>query len=309
MSSRKKPKLLFAHGPGDPDIQLEDGCFRQFEVIRAPSYSAAIQLVREQPFHLILVDENLMNHKAIELCMTLHRRTSVPVLIQCATPTSRAVQQALQAGAQDFVCRPARPNELKARAELASTARSSADRVMRMVRSLTDLSKRDALTQLYNRSVLEEEIPHAIASGHMVQLLMLDVDHFKSINDTFGHLTGDAVLTELARLLEEHLRRTDMVIRYGGEEFVIFLPACTAEAAQNVAEKIRRRVQQHRFYTRAGVVSITVSIGVTGTVEGRSRTRPQQASERLLARVDKALYLAKQHGRNSVWFLPPHQRK
>jgi len=163
-------------------------------------------------------------------------------------------------------------------------------------RQLEQLATRDALTGLYNRRSFDEKLKECVhnskRSGRSFALLVLDADHFKRVNDTHGHNTGDAVLQQLARLLTENTRNTDFVARYGGEEFVLLLPETAhAEEATTVAEKVRTAVEQASF---ADVGRLTVSIGIS-LWDPRS-----PGSKDLFHRADEALYLAKSSGRNRV---------
>ncbi len=154
----------------------------------------------------------------------------------------------------------------------------------------------DDLTGVFNRRKLEEvmcyEMDSAHRKKHALSILMLDIDHFKQVNDTYGHQTGDAVLIETARLIRACLRESDYVIRYGGEEFLACLPKTPLHTAADIADGLRRRIAEHIFST-AG--QITVSIGIAEYAYGESR-------ETYIRRADKQLYAAKQSGRNRVCF-------
>lgn len=168
-------------------------------------------------------------------------------------------------------------------------------------RQLEQLATRDALTGLYNRRSFDEKLKDCVhtskRSGRSFALLVLDADHFKRINDTHGHSTGDAVLQRLAGLLTEHMRSTDFVARYGGEEFVVLLPETHhALEATTVAEKVRLAVEQAIF---PGVGHITVSIGIGLWDPG------SPGSKDLFHRADEALYQAKSAGRNRVVVYAP----
>jgi diguanylate cyclase (GGDEF)-like protein len=164
-----------------------------------------------------------------------------------------------------------------------------------------DLEKRlrlraeiDSLTNIYNRSkffsLLERELDRYRRYGGLFSLLMLDIDHFKEVNDRYGHLVGDDVLRELAKLVGANIRSTDIFARYGGEEFMVIVPETDAEGAEEMAEKLRRLIADHRF---DGVENITVCVGVT-------EVAPGDTSDDLIARVDEGLYAAKIGGRNRV---------
>lgn len=154
----------------------------------------------------------------------------------------------------------------------------------------------DDLTSLYNRKHMIKHLEllfRAKSNRRPFCLLFLDLDHFKQVNDTFDHLTGSEVLSEIGRMLLSNLRATDVPCRYGGEEFVLILPDTTAAQAVIVAEKIRTLVEQHRFFARSGAeFRITVSIGIA------ERFESCRTPEDLIALADEAMYKAKQWGRN-----------
>ncbi|MFP5502288.1 MAG: GGDEF domain-containing protein, partial [Candidatus Sericytochromatia bacterium] len=156
-------------------------------------------------------------------------------------------------------------------------------------------SLRDPLTGLLNRRTLDDALMRMVAfarrSGHPLSLLMLDLDHFKRVNDTHGHEAGDAVLKAFASVLSGSLRASDMAVRYGGEEFLAVLPDTGTDAALGVAEKLRRAVENLAIPMGEAVVRPTVSIGVATLAAGES-------GEALIGRADRALYRAKGEGRN-----------
>ncbi len=176
--------------------------------------------------------------------------------------------------------------------------------VSRITRSVGLLALTDGLTGLFNRRYLElrleEEIRRSERYGKRFSLLLMDVDHFKQINDRWGHATGDTVLREVGRLLVENLRETEMVFRYGGEEFLVILPETPLHQATQTAQRIRQLVEQHPFRSlgSASVFRVTVSVGVA--------EYPTHGVDKLslLTAADDALYAAKQQGRNRIE-LPP----
>jgi diguanylate cyclase (GGDEF)-like protein/PAS domain S-box-containing protein len=178
----------------------------------------------------------------------------------------------------------------------ARDAAETANRALRTANAeLQRVAVTDRLTGIRNRASFEEavasEIARAVRYGTPVSLLLLDVDHFKAINDTHGHLIGDRVLIELTRRLGHHLREVDILARWGGEEFVILMPHCGAREAVHTAEKLRDLVAEHAF-PEVGVV--TVSIGV-------AEYRPGERDDAWIKRADDALYAAKSGGRNRVF--------
>jgi len=165
-----------------------------------------------------------------------------------------------------------------------------------IIKDLRLLADFDSLTGVFNRRKIEEllavEIERAKRYGKPLSVLFVDIDNFKDINDSFGHMKGDQVLREVAMLIKKELRSTDHVGRFGGEEFLIILPETKPEEAVKVAERIRRVIERCSF----DGVNVTVSVGVTGYSEGESL-------EDVIDRVDKAMYRAKMEGKNRVVFM------
>jgi diguanylate cyclase (GGDEF)-like protein len=169
----------------------------------------------------------------------------------------------------------------------------------RLVERLRDLAIRDSLTELYNHrhamDLLNNEFERVGRYAAGLSLLMLDLDDFKRVNDEHGHPAGDAVLKEMARLLQETLRTVDSVGRYGGEEFAIILPHTSPEEARATGERIRRKVASHVFWVGTNPLSVTVSVGVASYP-----TPAVDSPESLVREADRALYRAKEAGRNRV---------
>lgn len=156
----------------------------------------------------------------------------------------------------------------------------------------------DGLTQVHNKrylfDALEREVVRARRHGRDLGLLMFDIDHFKQVNDEYGHLAGDSVLKDLVRVVKERIRRDEILARYGGEEFAIILPETKLDGALALAESIRARIAEARFTFQGQVIPISVSIGIAIFDE-----RDRNAAE-LIQRADEQLYLAKRGGRNRV---------
>lgn len=166
-------------------------------------------------------------------------------------------------------------------------------------RDLERLTRLDGLTGLYNRKTFveltERELVRAQRQGSATSLLLLDLDHFKRVNDTWGHPAGDAVLKNVATVVSQSVRSTDLVGRLGGEEFIILLPGTTALAARKLAEKVRARLEAHPTTFERATIAATASIGLVGTTAAEKRD-----FDSLYNDADKALYMAKQRGRNQV---------
>lgn len=176
--------------------------------------------------------------------------------------------------------------------------------------ALSEISARDALTGLYNRwyvmEKIESEMNRSIRHGSPVSLIMLDIDHFKRVNDSFGHSAGDRVLRSVGQVLRDSCRVYDVAGRYGGEEFCIVLPETRVGSTTVVAERIRERLATSRFEVGADSVIVTASIGIAGV--DAAEVEGALSSSTLIDRADQALYSAKHHGRNRVemWDVAMH---
>jgi diguanylate cyclase (GGDEF)-like protein len=184
-------------------------------------------------------------------------------------------------------------------AQLAGTFNAMADKLAQSQALLRELSTRDSLTGLVNyrelHRQLADEMDRSRRYGRPFSLVMLDIDHFKSINDHYGHMAGDKALRALAALIRGEVRPTDVVARYGGEEFVLVLPETAGPGAVTLAERLRVRVAGHALAVTADhTISMTVSIGVASYPDGANSV------QKLLSAADQALYAAKSAGRNRV---------
>ncbi len=164
-----------------------------------------------------------------------------------------------------------------------------------MVQELRRLANTDGLTGLYNRSKIEQiltiEVLRARRYKHPLSIIIADIDHFKTVNDTYGHNVGDVVLSGIASMMKQHVREVDTVGRWGGEEFLIVCPETTAEGAKKLAEKLRKKIEKHHFK----------DIGIKTVSMGVSQIEADDWDEDMLKRADKNLYKAKRHGRNRVY--------
>ena len=204
----------------------------------------------------------------------------------------------LERGASDAIEKPFHPPELVARLQLHLKVKRLQDELVLKNASLARLSSLDALTGLRARRYVDEmlniEFLRARRYRTDLALVMLDVDHFKRINDEHGHVAGDAVLRGLSELLLCVTRRTDVAGRYGGEEFVVIMPQSRASSAETFAERLRESVEKARFPVAGGDLKVTLSAGVA------QYDRTVSSPEDLLSRADRALYDAKEGGRNRV---------
>ena len=264
----------------------------------------AIDRINEAPPDLILLDVHLEGMSGIELCGELRLidelRLTPIVLVSAVYQTEEWAVRGLLAGADDFIQMPERLDELKARIRVQ--LRNRRDREMlewleTQRNKLRVAALRDPLTGLTNRRGGDKALRDSLSSGEPVVLLLLDIDHFKLVNDTHGHAAGDIVLRQVATTLERRSRRGDVVVRHGGEEFFVLITGADPQLAATIGERYRAAIEGLVLSGSAGVGGVTVSIGVavwTAAEEGAP------SPERMLAVADAGLYEAKRNGRNRV---------
>jgi len=249
----------------------------------------------------ILLDIQLPDMDGFEICRRLKedaRTTGIPVVFLTAHYHDEAsLIRGLNLGANDYINKPFNKEELLARVGVMV-------RIRRSQENLLKLSLTDELTGLGNRRFLltrlEEEFERCRRAGNLLSCFMLDIDHFKLLNDTYGHQYGDRVLKELSEILREQMRKADVVGRYGGEEFLVVLAVNWKEEALRVAERIRRAVAETQFESDCETgenVLVTVSLGVAECLPAEQDSPPH---DELIRRADQALYEAKRLGRNRV---------
>jgi two-component system cell cycle response regulator len=255
---------------------------------------------------LLLIAVELPSASGLELCgdvRAIDPTRHIPTILLGENADERAVAAGLLAGADDFVCDIDRLLELRARVHVQLRNKRQFDTLQR-VRSERDTLRRDvqidALTGLLNRRALETGVAERCAARERFGVLFMDLDHFKSINDRFGHEVGDRVLIAVGHVLKSGLRPGDVVARYGGEEFVALIAGAGPESARLVAERLRMNVEEMEPIHR-GPTSVTISVGA-GVYDPQ---RAEEAPVELLRRADVALYDAKRGGRNRVVVATP----
>lgn len=274
---------------------------RQVKLVRVKSIREAFARMASTHFDLIFLDYLLPDGNGLEFLEAVNRKgVEIPVVVITGQGDELIASRIIKAGAYDYL--PKAKVSGKALLRIISNALEKAGlkRQMRMAQEkLAEMSVRDELTGMFNRryfrEALEREISGAERYGHGLALCMIDLDHFKRVNDNHGHLCGDRVLQSFGRLLMDSIRKYDVGCRYGGEEFAVILPDTNLEKAVALCERFRKRVKNFVFAYENLELKITTSVGVaappaSGDVDGKQ----------LVELADKALYQAKSQGRNRV---------
>jgi two-component system, cell cycle response regulator len=254
-------------------------------------------------YDLIMVSLGLTNFDGLRLCSqlrSLERTRHTPILIIGDEAEETRIMRGLEIGVNDFLVRPVDRNEMLARARTQVRRKRYHDSLGDAVSQSIEAAIFDPLTGLHNRRYMQGHLTsltnQAASQGIPFSLMILDIDHFKMVNDNFGHDAGDEVLKEISKRIKKAIRKIDMACRTGGEEFIILMPETEPHIAQLVAERIRFKIERNPFPIYGGkkAITVTASIGVTGCKEGPT------TSEGLIKRADEALYRAKKEGRNRV---------
>jgi len=307
--------LLIEDNPGDARLIEEalaergEGAFRLRWV---DDLAEGLDCLDDQPPDVVLLDLSLPGTDGLDtLASVLDRNADVPIIVLTVTSDESLAVEAVRRGAQDYLVKGQADGALLRRAvryaierkeTQAELARANA-RLEAANRRLEELATTDDLTGLWNRryflDMLGRECRRTARTGADLALAMIDIDRFKRINDAHGHPFGDRVLREVAAIMQHECRAVDLVVRYGGEEFMILMPDTSAEEAFSAAERIRRRIAETPVSDGLRTVTDTVSVGVSSLGGGVDPTS-------LLRHVDEALYAAKEAGRNRAMVWTPN---
>lgn len=242
---------------------------------------------------IILLDIMMPVLDGFEVCKLIKQNSelyNIPVIMITAKTESADLKMALELGAFDYIKKPVDEIEVVARIYSAYNYKTINDK-------LREMAIRDGLTGLYNHTFLLEmfqvELDKAKRINSNIAFLMIDIDYFKSINDTYGHMMGDVVIREISALLTDTVRTGDIIGRYGGEEFSIVLTEVTSEQVLDICGRIRKNIEQHVFEVNGNSIKVTVSIGVC-----IKKSQSTASKNDIIKIADRALYEAKKSGRN-----------
>jgi diguanylate cyclase (GGDEF)-like protein len=274
-----------------------------FEVVSCKDGPEAWKVIRsENAPRLLILDWMMPGMDGVEICRKVRKQAKEPytfILLLTSKGTQDDFVKGMDAGADDYITKPFNNNELRVRLRAGRRIVELNEALLSVRDNLEKQAVHDKLTGLYNRhymsEILDKEFSRTLRYQTDLSCLLLDLDYFKDVNDTFGHAFGDMVLREFSACLEQNARKTDISIRYGGEEFMLLLPNTGIAGARSVAEKIRAACDKKRYIDGDNSTTVTVSVGIASV-----KQHQLLESKELLALADKALYRAKADGRNRV---------
>jgi two-component system, cell cycle response regulator len=263
---------------------------------------AALNKLTEHNFDLLVVSLSMQATDGLRLCSqvrSLDRTRHLPIVILVEPGDEARLLRGLDMGVNDYLMRPIDRHELLARVRTQIKRKRHSDFLRHRLEESVEMSITDALTGLHNRRYMEGHlktlVAEALRSGRHLSMLIADIDHFKNVNDTYGHDVGDVVLKEFASRLKRNTRGVDLACRMGGEEFVVIMPETDIARAYQIGERMRAFVAADEFR-----VSDELSIRVTASVGLATLEYSDDTPETMFKRADNALYAAKRRGRNRV---------
>ena len=257
-------------------------------------------LQQSEPPSLAILDWMMPRMDGVQVCREVRKRAAEPyvyLILLTARNQKTDIITGLEAGADDYIIKPFDANELRMRLRAGRRILDLQTELIYAREQLRERATSDSLTSLWNRAaileILQQELERAQRADVALSVLLADLDHFKRINDTYGHLAGDAALREAAHRMRLAIRPYDRIGRYGGEEFLLVLPDCQGAGAVALAERLRLAVGGDAMALAEGMVSVTLSIGI-------ATSGMAHEVQTLLSAADTALYRAKHSGRNRV---------
>ena len=277
--------------------RIQDALRGEFELAREADPASALLRLPDGDFDLIIVSLSLRDADGLRLCSqvrSLDRARHLPLLIIVEPGDDAPLLKGLDMGVNDYVVRPIDPNELLARVRTQLKRKRYLDHLRVRLEESVEMAILDPLTGLHNRRYMASHLAtlfdDASRRGKPLSVLLIDIDHFKAVNDSYGHDAGDAVLREFATRIRRDTRGIDLACRLGGEEFVVVMPDCDLAKAYQVGERLRQCIAAAAFEVG----------GKVGLLQVAALEFDDDAPEQMLKRADEALYCAKRDGRNRV---------
>ncbi len=273
-----------------------------YKVVISNNGQQAWKAFQKDEIPLAILDWMMPKINGLELCQKvrlLKKDHYTYIILLTSKDQKEDILEGFRAGADDYIVKPFDALELRARLQTGKRIVDLQTQLIQTNSKLEELAKEDSLTKLWNRAaiiqLLDEELHRSRREKNPVGVILMDIDYFKNINDTYGHLVGDAILFEVATRLKKKIRRYDRIGRYGGDELLVVLPNCRLTEVEEIAERLRLAVSQSKFQTDAGSLDVTLSLGAYS-----SEKQPDVSAEILIKASDNALYQAKRSGRNCV---------
>jgi diguanylate cyclase (GGDEF)-like protein len=273
-----------------------------YQAITTDSAEEAEKILKEEEIHIIVTDIKLPGTDGMTFTKNIKKKYNLDVIITTGYSSEYFYEDAINNGASDLIFKPIRLNELMLRINRVIRERSLINERDRMIARLKNLSIRDSLTELYNSrhfyAQLEDEIQRSERYLHPLSLIFIDIDRFKAINDTYGHMVGDQALLLIAKKMQASLRSQDIAFRFAGDEFTIILPETTLDNAKFVADRIKSEMDKESLVIfEKEITKITLSIGI-------AEHQRNEKKEQFVHRADVTMYAAKNKGRNNIAVSP-----
>ena len=273
-----------------------------FEPFAANSAEKALDILEDQEIGIVLTDIQLPGLNGLELTKIIRRNYHSDVIIMTGYSLDYTIEEAMARGASDLIIKPVRLEDLLLRINVVLKKRSEKKENSRKLEELKNLTIRDDLTGLFNSrqfySHISQEVDRSNRYFRPLSLILMDIDNFKLLNDTHGHLFGDKILSGMGDIIKSAIRMQDTAYRYAGDEFTIILPETELEMAIAVAERVRQAIENEtKVLSDPRPLKVTVSIGVVEYLT-------DEEIKNFVHRADSAMYASKKKGRNSISFVP-----
>lgn len=278
---------------------LEKSGFQSFTAISA---EAALDILKDQEIGIVLTDVKLPGMNGLELTKIIKHNYNADVIIMTGYSLDYSIEEAITRGASDLIIKPIRLEDLLLRINVVLKNHSEKEENCRKLEELKNLTIRDDLTGLFNSrkfySHIAQEVDRSNRYFRPLSLILMDIDNFKSLNDAYGHLAGDRVLSSIGEIIKTAIRKQDTAYRYAGDEFTIILPETEIERALAVAERVRQAIENEiHVLSNPRPLKVTASLGVVAY-------RTDEEIKSFVHRADSAMYVSKRNGRNKISMLP-----